>query len=36
MKLQYGSPTVVKMGPVAKKTEGGWTPVVLELLTKRS
>jgi hypothetical protein len=36
MKLQYGSPTVVKIGPVAEMTVGGWTPDVPEILTKRA
>ena len=36
MKLQYASPTVVKMGPVAEKTEGGWTPDLPEVMSKRA
>ena len=34
-KLSYSKPTVTRMGSVAEKTEGGYTFVVIELLSKR-
>jgi hypothetical protein len=36
MKLQYVSPTVVRMGAVVEKTEGGWVWELIELITRRS
>jgi hypothetical protein len=36
MKQQYVRPTVVRLGNVVEKTEGGWMWEVLEVLTKRA
>ncbi len=36
MKLQYASPTVVRMGQVIEKTEGGFVMEVIEILSKRA
>lgn len=34
-KLSYAKPAVTRMGSVTDKTEGGYTYVIIELLSKR-
>jgi hypothetical protein len=36
MKRQYSSPTVVRLGRVVEKTEGGWVHEVVEILSWRA